>query len=592
MNTVEEVHHELERLLDVGESQTARLVAREALDRWPNNLKLGHLYSDALLRNGDVAAAIEHLQAMLEDRPERIWTAIRLVRAYLRSGRANEAAEVYVGRVWRGDGAEARYRENLLNEVFYRLPAERRKDFLERLAGIEGHPLVDFRLASVLAQQGASADALAVLERSRPDRDSCEAALLRADMLFVEDRCAEALALLDEWHARVPSDPRVQMRRADLLLATGRAGKALPVLEQLGRDQPNDGVVHRKLLACLHVLGEYARLPALLDQALRRWPGDWMFIFQANRLPIGRDAFDGLLQLMKHNAAAGCLDDWCRFVFAGSCLRAGETRAAIDELLRLTASPLLGARVAPILAALKCRPVEDWTANPRFDDLGDRDVQIVRVDGATATVLVFASWDGLVSYLPLGHIDRLLPPDIPANVVYLRDFRAQAYLKGIAGLGVDEAQTIERLRALLQGLGAPRLVTLGASGSGFAAVRYGALLGADLAVSFAGPTSFRRLARESRPSLSNPWFVLNRLWESDTSLPKDLAPIVRDHPSTRVWQVFGSDCATDAGSAQLIAGFPNVTLKAIPGVADHWVLLHLIAQQGFEDLLTDALTGP
>ena len=577
MDTVEEYCNRTQQLIADQHAEQALELTRSALERWPMNLQLRHLHSEALEKTGQPEAAILFLTAMLETQPSLFWTAIRLVRICLRVGKWKDAVRVYSAYIW-NDITPDQYKSSVLNELYYRIPTlDAKKNFLENLAGYDSNSLVTFRLASVFAQLGDNQSALNLLDRNTSKEDLGDAALLKADLLFDANRTDEALQLIKHWVQLQPDDNRYLLKLCDLLLATNRIDEALSIFEPWFQQQPTDPLLYRKYLAILNRLGDYSKSKDILLFCLKKWPKDWIYIFQANRIPLNEMDLSDFFETLRSNYQSGCFDDWCKFQYAISCLRASKIKDAISVLSVLVDSPTVATRAKPLFDALTHFEPEFWSENSRLNTGSDRDVHIVRVPNAVATMLVFASWDNLVSFLPHAYVDSLLKP-FPVNLIYLNDNQSQAFLKGVESLGNTETATIARLHEIIIELGSKNVITMGASGGGFAAVRYGALLKANLAISFSGPTYLDRLVKETRTSLSNPWYVVNKIWEKEEDLQKDLLPIIRSHPKTKVLHFYGQHALTDKENAERIAQEPQVTVNPVAGVSDHWVMLHLIAQ--------------
>lgn len=75
------------------------------------------------------------------------------------------------------------------------------------------------------------------------------------------------------------------------------------------------------------------------------------------------------------------------------------------------------------------------------------------------------------------------------NVVYIRDLKHNWYLNGIPGLGETVQEVCNSISNLLVENNCKKLICIGASAGGFAAMLYGTLLQADNIVSFS-PQSF------------------------------------------------------------------------------------------------------
>ncbi len=152
-------------------------------------------------------------------------------------------------------------------------------------------------------------------------------------------------------------------------------------------------------------------------------------------------------------------------------------------------------------------------------------------------------------------------------------------------LGRDEAETIRALKEIVASLGAPRTVTIGASMGGFAAFRYGALLDAYAALSFAGPTELRSVYDTTKHSVWNLNYFVKLQLQRERDVPVDLVPLLRRGGQTKFFQFFGEDSAEDAHQARRLKGIDNVTLMPVRGVKDHLVIDHAIADGSFDSML-------
>ena len=140
-------------------------------------------------------------------------------------------------------------------------------------------------------------------------------------------------------------------------------------------------------------------------------------------------------------------------------------------------------------------------------------------------------------------------------------------------------------------LGARRTIFMGSSACGFTALRYGALMGTDFAVSFAGPTATATVFDKTRTSIWNPDFFNKILLQREGELPFDLVPTLSQPTRTKYFQVYGESAAEDARHAQRIAGLPGVTLVPVSGVSDHFVVDHMIGDGSFDALLEELAGG-
>lgn len=108
--------------------------------------------------------------------------------------------------------------------------------------------------------------------------------------------------------------------------------------------------------------------------------------------------------------------------------------------------------------------------------------------GSSPVVLVsFAGWAGGHAGVSAPEFSRTVE-GLPADVVFLRDPYDCAYLDGVPGAGGSIAEVAAWLRGLCARKGARRVVTMGNSTGGWAAILFGILIGADDVQAFAPKT--------------------------------------------------------------------------------------------------------
>src|SRR5262249_31592075 len=149
--------------------------------------------------------------------------------------------------------------------------------------------------------------------------------------------------------------------------------------------------------------------------------------------------------------------------------------------------------------------------------------------------------------MPLPVFDRFLAARNIA-AVYLKDFQRLMYLAGVASLGDDLDTTVAALRRLQDRLGATRILTIGDSAGGFAAIRYGVALDAACALSFGADTHWT-------PGPGEFALFANRLRARFPIETMDLRPFLRARTEcARIRLVFGEDEARDRMHADRLAG--------------------------------------
>ena len=187
----------------------------------------------------------------------------------------------------------------------------------------------------------------------------------------------------------------------------------------------------------------------------------------------------------------------------------------------------------------------------------------IRPDQPPATLLI--AFGGLASRLdgipPFEFLSAL--SDTAARRVFVRDLNQSWYQEGVRGVSSTLVTTTAALRALVAESGALRVVTLGVSAGGFAAIYFGCQLDADLVLAF-GPQTFtsRRLRRWYR---DRRW--VEEIARIDTLDPattcRDLRPVVAARASksrTPIEIHYGRRSRVDRAHARRLRRFATVTL--------------------------------
>ncbi|MFO1102108.1 MAG: hypothetical protein U1E20_04285 [Methylocystis sp.] len=544
----EAANAEIVQAMEAGEGDEATRLIREALARWPNYTRLQLTQGEVFHKFAGAAQASNYYSTLLDERPAHPWALARL-KAVL-NGEALSAQDatqiadaLFAAKL---DGPE---RDSVFDALAKAVRPEERRAFLRTVAP---HSKV-FRLEWKLA----------VAETEAAD---AEAAIRILSSAYDEGRYNEAaISLLSE-----------------LLAVCGRESEAVEVLcKEIARapDRPDP---YRKLVSLLQRIGAFKKAGEVMQEALERWPCDWLLLFRLNRLPVEPKRLTSIFHTIRTAADAEALrDERFRYHYALACLHAGELERARD-LFSAPFAPPVDDLAAPVAKAFLSRPIDFWKRRSRLMDDRTLDVQITRSKGARLTVVLPT---GIAfGFLPPAMIDALFA-EHAINVIYLRDFRKRAYTSGVASLGRDEAETIGALKEIVASLGAPRIVTIGASMGGFAAFRYGALLDAYAALSFAGPTELHSVYDTAKSSVWNPSYFVKLQLQRESEMPVDLVPLLRRGGKTKFFQIFGEDAAEDAHQARRLKELDNVTLMPVRGVKDHLVIDHAIADGSFDAML-------
>jgi hypothetical protein len=545
-------HAAVQAKLDAGAAGAARALLEASTARWPGNPKLLLLKGELLERQAQPREAALHYAALTTDPAIAVWASGRLAALLKGDPLPLADAAAVVRDVSRSD-VDAKLKGSLLNALLSHDDGE--GTLLDIAGTLSSLFQYELRLAVRRTERKDFAGALSILEAARDaGRVSVRSAVLMAELLRLEGRLPDAIGVLED------------------------------LLPQ-HRDQPE---LLRQLTMMLQRAGDYAREAEIFAQAARRWPQDWMLLHRLNRLPLAPQRLREIFAIF--DAGAGeALDrnDRYRFQFALAALQVGEVARGIALLERRYEEPT-SILAVPVRKALRARPAAGWREGSRFSDDRTKDVQIATSPGARASVVLTTGIS--FGFLPLAFVDTLFAAH-GLNVIYLRDFRERAYLRGIVSLGADEAETIAALKRLVAELGTKRTIVMGSSAGGFSALRYGALMGADIAVSFSGPTAGVSYFDTAKVSAWNPDFFVKALLEREGDLPFDLVPLLSKTWPTKFIQFYGRDSPNDARQAKRLEGLPNVTLMAVPDVGDHFVVDHMIADGSFEALLGTLASG-
>jgi tetratricopeptide (TPR) repeat protein len=183
-------------------------------------------------------------------------------------------------------------------------------------------------------------------------------------------------------------------------------------------------------------------------------------------------------------------------------------------------------------------------------------------------VLAFGGFRGKTGGFPFSLLDMFFAGHGVA-VAQLTDRSGNMFLNGIKPLGVNVDDTISQLRQTLATMGLTRVVTLGSSGGGIGAIRYGAKLNAERVVSFSGPTNLtesfleqhgdtraRAVIKGLNRRLGPERLDLRRILEQETHRPP-------------LYKYFCADQAGDRAQAENIAHLPEVELHPIDEYSQH-----------------------
>lgn len=194
--------------------------------------------------------------------------------------------------------------------------------------------------------------------------------------------------------------------------------------------------------------------------------------------------------------------------------------------------------------------------------------------------------------LPPFEFFRVLDSVTPAKKLFLRDQSQAYYHHGIPGLGDDIAEVATGIHKIAERTGALKLVMLGNSGGGYAALLFGRLLGADEVHAFA-PTTFilpELRDRYDDHRFENRWAALMESGRYQAQYG-DLRRFFEDTPprDTRFVIHYCSTYELDVVHAEWLANDPEVELRPYE-TGDHGLVRRLRETGELTDLLSTALT--
>jgi len=220
-------------------------------------------------------------------------------------------------------------------------------------------------------------------------------------------------------------------------------------------------------------------------------------------------------------------------------------------------------------------------AYAEFSDDLTAEVQVVPRVGASTVLLSFGGNRGKMG-IPLMLLHRWFG-QADAHVIYLRDMTAKLFMRGLKQVGSDYAETVAAIKRSCDELGAKRILCHGNSGGGFGAAMMGLDLGAEAVLTFGAP---------SHPSLTADKKTVRLLQRFGIDEGVDLRPLydqAANPPQTRL--VYSADFDPDRLQAENMDGAPNVTLEGVMTGGDHGVMVPLIQNGRYDELLKQLVAG-
>jgi hypothetical protein len=225
-------------------------------------------------------------------------------------------------------------------------------------------------------------------------------------------------------------------------------------------------------------------------------------------------------------------------------------------------------------------------AEPGFKNDPTKDVQIVARNSELVVLLFCGKAGGLGIPLPMVHPWLA---QLPASLVYLRDFRSAHYLHGIESLGPTRDATLTALRRIITSLNGRRIVCFGNCGGVFGALDYGLDLGVDAVLCMSGHTNL--MPDSNIPARSAAKALALNVQFPDACLDmRELYSRAENPP--RVCIAYGKNFWDDRIQAEHMSTLSCVTPYALEDCAEHNLIVELISRGEFQGLLDWLIRSP
>ncbi|HUO11155.1 MAG TPA: hypothetical protein VMU37_00210 [Caulobacteraceae bacterium] len=232
-----------------------------------------------------------------------------------------------------------------------------------------------------------------------------------------------------------------------------------------------------------------------------------------------------------------------------------------------------------ILELIDLTPAQAGKAS-RFVDRREDDVQLVRREGSDLVVFAFCGRMHRMG-LPTWMFQRWMGW-LNANVVYLRDFANLHFLGGVRSWGSRQRTAIS-LQWIVEQLQAKRVICVGNSSGGYAAMFYGLEIGAQGVLNFSGGTNLEPVFN----TFLNRIDLAKELKQAFPDLGLDLRERYLAAAKPRTVVVYGDQAWDDRIQCEHMAGVPDVELISLDGFAGHGTMPELIRRGRFAGVLND-----
>jgi hypothetical protein len=221
-------------------------------------------------------------------------------------------------------------------------------------------------------------------------------------------------------------------------------------------------------------------------------------------------------------------------------------------------------------------------------DYPDELKSVIAIEGSRTDVR-FLSFAGLnlgMGIPPFEFLRSLSNRDVPGW--FIKDFHQSWYQKGLLGITSSATETTGYLRGLIGENDGRRLVTLGASSGGYAAMIYGCWLGAERVVAFSPQTLINRRIASQYAAIDTPESL--RFLDKSAGILNLRIFLQQQERLPEITVYYGSDHEQDTQEAMHLDGLDGVTLVPVAGVEGHSVTGELRKRGDLEQILDRLVT--
>lgn len=265
-------------------------------------------------------------------------------------------------------------------------------------------------------------------------------------------------------------------------------------------------------------------------------------------------------------------------------LRNGAPESEVDRFLN-ELSPRIDAD--PLTKVLVQGFSNNGTLRDQLPFLAELYTKGIAIDRRPGSRVAFIFFSGILDYVNAANAHSRLCR-INANCIYLYDETDMNYQFGVRPCGSDVGQTYAALIQHVRDLGADRVITVGCSAGGFAAIKYALALNAYASVTFSPFTSFteEHQKRDGRGKT-----IVDRFRKTAPDLLIDLLPLLaKRDPPLKLACFYPKDMPQDAWHAERLQGLRDSFTIAV-NRKTHNVFWPVVASGVFDTFMRPLADG-